>query len=375
MAEIQQGTAGRFGLLKQSAFNTIQSSDGSFHYFPFISCGYGVQQGVGQLPTESGNSKALGGGTYKTGAWAAGNVDIIPRMDNRIYHLLEGVFGDASTYTDQTIAQVIADSGSEVGVNTHLFGFADGSEFDIPWFTTHRLLPHSTASSQVGEITQDARIGNFMLTAGAGAYATSRLGLLGRVNNATVFDLNPGWAAPTLDDSDTYLLTTCAGSVKLSVTDGTPSTLTEFDVGNVMMGVTNNLTGPNDLRKIGSMHPISYTVLSRTIVFQTTFFISDYDFYVQVFCGGADPVIDAGVSCTPVAGDIDITLQSPAVIGSTSEYHEMRIRTTQANVQWTAAPLVLVPDQPVLIQATGTLKRVDAGRDIECYIQNGQASY
>lgn len=375
MSEIQQGTAGRFGFLKQSAFNTIQSTDGSFHYLAFTNCGYGVQQGVDQLPTESGASRALGAGTFKTGAWSQGNVDFIPRLDNRIYYLLEAVFGSASSYEDQTVAQVEAAAGTTVDVHSHLFGFDMDDEFDLPWLTTHRLLPHTTAASEVGEITQDARIGQFLLSAGAGAYAEARLALQGRVNNATVFDINPGWSSPTLDEDDTYMLTTCAGSVKLSVSSGTPGTLTEFDAANLMLGITNNLMGPNDARKIGSMHPISYPCMSRTIVMQTTFFIDDYDFYVQTFGGAANPVADVGVSCTPVTGDVDFTLQSPALIGVTSEYHLLRFLTDQANVEWTVAPLVLVPDQPVLVQATGTLKRASAGRDMYMYIQNGQYPY
>ena len=71
----------------------------------------------------------------------------------------------------------------------------------------------------------------------------------------------------------------------------------------------------------------------------------------------------------------DFTLASPDLIGSTAEYHKLRFRTTGGNVQWQTRPIVLVPNQPVVLAMTGTIVPASSGRDFECYIQNGTETY
>jgi hypothetical protein len=373
--QIQQGTAGRLGILKQSAFNTIQATDSSFYYVAFTGCDFGPQEQSGALPQEAGNTKALTRGVFKAGVMAAGTVAFIPRLDNRFGYWLEAVCGDASSYADQTIAQVIAGSGSEAGVNTHLFGFVDGDDFDLPYLTVHRLLPHDTAASQVGEIMQDVRVAQWTLNVPAAAIVTNQMAMLGRCNTATVWDLNPGWSSPTLDDDDTFLVTACTGSVSFSVTGGTPAALTAFDVSGARITWSNNLLPPNQTRRVGSPHPKDFPCLSRSITIETTIFMEDYDLYVQTFGGPAAPVTDTGWLCTPLAGDFDITLQSPEVIGATTEYHQLRIRTLDGNVRWLCRPVVLAPNRVVMLQLQGTVIPGTTNRDIYVWMQNNHTNY
>lgn len=372
---IIQGTKGRFGILKQTAFDTPQSTDSSFYYFAFTNLDFGPVQGSGQLPQEAGNNDPLPRGVFKTGVFAAGGIDFIPRLDNRIGYWLEAVFGDVSNYSDQTIAQVIASSGSTVDVHTHLFGFQDSDKFELPYLTCHRFLPSHTSADEVGEIIQDVRVASWTLQATAAAVVASRGELLGRCSGTTIFDINPGWSTPTLDDSNTFMVTACDGEVKLSVTGGTPGTLTEFDTSVVGLQVVNVLLPPNRSRSIGSAHPKDYPVLSRIITVNVILYIEDYDLYIQTFAGAQDPVVDSSWSCDPLDGDIDFTLASPDLIGATSEYHKLRFRTTGGNVQWQTRPIVLVPNQPVVLAMTGTIVPAGSGRDFECYIQNGTETY
>lgn len=373
---IQQGTGGRIGILKQTAFNTINASaDASFYYIAFTQSDFAVVEQTAVLPMEAGNTKALPRGMYKAGVQAAGGVTFIPRLENRFGYWLEAVCGDASSYADQTIAQVIAAAGGEVGVNTHLFGFVDGDDFSLPYLTVHRYLPHSTAADQVGEIVQDVRVANWVLNIPAAAPVTNQFSMLGRANPATVWDINPGWAAPTLDDDDTFLVTSCAGSVQISISSGTPGTLTSFDAAGARLTWANNLLPPQQTRRVGSPHPKDFPVLSRAITLECTLFIEDYDLYMQTFSGPANPVIDSGWLCTPLAGDFDITLQSPELIGATTEYHQMRIRTTGANVRWAARPIPIIPNQVMMVQLTGTVVPAASVRDIWVWMQNNHANY
>jgi hypothetical protein len=92
---LQQGTAGRFGMLKQSALGTPQATDSEFYYVAFTGCDFSPAQGVAQLPPEAGNLQALPRGTYKTGVVGAGGLDCIPRLDNRFGYWLEAALGEA----------------------------------------------------------------------------------------------------------------------------------------------------------------------------------------------------------------------------------------------------------------------------------------
>ena len=374
MGQIQFGTGGRLGLLKQDAFNTPQTNDTLFKYVAFTQCDFGPQQQQGALPPEAGNSKAFPRGVFKSGVHAEGGVSLIPRLEENFGYWLEAICGDVSESESppQTIAQAIAASGTTAGVYSHLFGLVDGDDFSLPYMTAHRYLPNDTEADAVGEIIQDVRVAQWVLNAPASSLVTSRIEMLGRCNGATVWDINPGWSQPTLDDDDSFLVTACAGSVKMSVTGGTPAAVTSFDVLSARMTWTNVLLPPGQARVVGSPHPVDYPCLSRVIGFEVVVYVDDYDLYVQTFAGAADPVVDGTWLCSSLAGDIDLTFQSPALIGATAEYYQMRIRTTDGNINWLARPIVLAPNQPVLLAMTGSIVPATAGgRDIEVWLQNG----
>jgi len=374
MAELQIGTKGRVGFLKQTAYDTIQAADGSFHYFPYLNCTLGVIQGATQLPPETGGS-ALPRGYLKTGSWAAGALDIVPRLENRIGWLLEAACGDASSYPDQNISQVEAGSGATVDCHTHMFGFANADDFALPYLTAHKLLPHTTAADEVGEIYQDIHVSQLRIDIAPQTYVRMHLEMLGRSNPTTVFDIEPGWTMPTFDTDDTFLVTSCSGTVKIGATGGAPGTLTEFEAGATSITLANNLLPPTQTMKIGSMFHKDHPTLSRAIVINTVILIDDYDLYVQTFGAAADPVIDTGISCTPLDGDIDIELASAALIGATTEYYKLRFLTESGNVKWTARPINPLPNQPIVVMLTGTVVNATSGRDFKLYIQNGQANY
>lgn len=373
MAQIQIGTKGRVGFHKQTAYDTIYATDADFHYFPYINCTLGVVQGAGQLPAETGGS-ALPRGYHKTGTFAAGALDLVPRLENRFGWLLEAVLGDASYYADQNIAQVEAAAGATVGCYTHLFGFVDGDDFEVPYLTAHKLLPHTTATSEVGEIYQDIHMSMLRIDVAPLSYVRAHLEMLGRSNPSTVFDINPGWAMPTYDTDDTFMVTSCAGSVKLSASTGVPGTLTAFDCGATSISIVNNLLPPPQSAIIGTMHHKDHPVLSRNIIINTVIYVDDYDLYVQVFGAAADPVVDTGISCVPLDGDFDLSLESAADIGATGEKYAMRILTSNQNVKWTARPINPLPNQPIVLMMTGTVINTDSARDFKLYVQNSKAS-
>ena len=377
MAELQMGTAGRFGVLKQAAFNTRQTTDSSFHYYAFTECSYGPIEAVAELPLEAGSTNPLSGGMYKTGLTYAGNVRMIPRLDNRIAYLLEATVGDISTFADVTIAQHIATVGANAGVNTHQFlmqrdALGTGTNWTLPYLTTHRLLPNKTAADEVGEISQDVCVTSLELRADAPGVLQATLGLVGRGADITLWDVNPGWTSPTLDDDDAFAVTACTGYAQISIENGIPGTLTTQDITGATLTFTNTLLPPDQARIVGSPYHVDHPCLARAVTLDIPMLVSDYDLYVQTFGGPANPVVDTGWSCVPVSGNIDVLWQSPEEISgaATTAYHQMRFRTTQHNVMFSARPLSLVPGRPVVLALRAQITRVTSGVPYEFFIQN-----
>jgi len=366
---LQMATAGMFGIAPQAAAETAGTT---FYWFPLVNSDYGIVEGQDNLPMETGKS-SLSRGRFKTGVLGAGTVQMVPRLDNRLGWLLEAAFGEVSSWDNTTIANCIAGSYStDTGIHTHNFYFLPSDDFWIPYFTTHRLLPHSTSTEQVGEIVKDCRIVSWMLEAAPAGIVGSTFGIIGKADEATIFDLDPGWGDPDTDSDQSFMVTSCSGSVKIEF--GDPAVLTEYDTGAVQLALVNNVLPPDQSRKIGSAHPIDFPVLSRDLMVQATCYVSTYDLYVEMFGGSGAGGADTGWSCEPLMGDIDITLQSSMKIGVTAAYHMMRIRTTMNNVAFTATPIVIAPNRPVVFQVSGAIQKPSSGHAVDIWIQNGQSS-
>jgi hypothetical protein len=141
----------------------------------------------------------------------------------------------------------------------------------------------------------------------------------------------------------------------------------------------NNLFPPARARIIGSPFHVDHPNLGRATILEIPQLVSDYDTYMQCLAGAANPVVDAGFSCVPLEGDIDIELQSPMLISgaATPAYYTLRFRTTQGNAKFTVAPVALVAGQPVVFNLRAELARVPlgAGLPFEFYIQNEVVAY
>ena len=357
---LQMTSAGLFGIGPQTGLGSAASS---FYWFPLVNCDFGPLEGQDNLPWEIGG-KALPRGRFKTGIVFGGNVDIVPRLDYNIGWLLYAAVGDHSQHDDQTISQVIAGTGSNTGVTTYQFYFDSSDEFAIKYLTAHKLLPHDTDASKVGEIAEDCRVTALTITATPAAVVTMRFGLLGRATATTVWDVNPGWSA-TYDQEDTFMVTSCTGDVQIEGVS--------YDTGAVTITLANNVLPPARARKIGSGHPIDFPVLSRALTIATTCYVSDYELYMDTF---SEATGDRGWSCTPYSGDFDITLQSAAEIAgaASTAYYQMRIRTTQNNVNFMVRPIVLVPNQPVVFQLIGTVQAPSSGHPFDIYFQTGDST-
>lgn len=374
---IQQGGFGQ-GLsdyLRMSyGYEHVVSDPDNFHYFPLTDLGLSPIKGQAALPPEIGG-RALPTGAYSTGAWAAGPVSMIPRLDNRLGWLLLAAMGDVSTVADtkvENLAILGGVHGADAGINSHIFQFRTDDQYFVPWLTFRRLLPHSTAASSVGETYQDGRLATFTLTGAASAPVTVDIDCLARLNQSDyVFNYNPGWGTPTFDSFDKFAVTSCAGHFQVNSV--------AFDVTAVTATVGNILLPPGQSIIIGTIHPKDFPNLNRTFTVAATFLVSDWDFYVSTFVGTAASG-DSNVTCTVYKADLDVMLASQANISGTEPYRLRILSNPDAdNAAWTVAPVRIVPNRPLVIQATTTVLAVEGtyweNHPVFIVLQNDQANY
>jgi len=195
-AAIQQSGAGTDHAKMVAGFEVPNTTDNQFYYYVARDLAFGPMKNQAALPPEIGG-RALPSGMFVAGAWGAGGISLIPRLDNRFGWLLLAAMGDVSTVSDTTIAHYLAGgSGADAGINTHIFRFYSSDQFFIPYLTLRRLLPHPTSTYELGEILQDARVAALTVTGAAAAPVTADLDVMARLYQSDYdFDFNPGWTA------------------------------------------------------------------------------------------------------------------------------------------------------------------------------------
>jgi len=360
------------GTPTDTGFGTAETTNSDFKYFPMTDCGFGPVKNQDVLPPEIGG-RALPGGAFATGAWAEGTLSIIPRLDNRLGWILLAVLGEVSTVLATTVEHFIAGTGggSDTGINTHIFTFYSTDHHWVPYCTFRRWLPHTTAASSLGEVSQDGRFRSMTITAAGASPLTMDLDAIARLADTGQFDFGPDWddsGEVTYDDLEDFGVTSCSGHFKVEGTS--------FEVTNVSITVTNQLLPPAQAMKIGSMHPIDYPVLGRVVTATATILVPDYNLYVSTFSGATNAGVDAETTCIVYKADLDAEFKSQTYITGTEPYI-LRVRSNleQDNVAWQVRPIRVQPNRPVVLQVTASFLATAAGDPIEVLLQNGQTAY
>jgi hypothetical protein len=249
---IQQGSGATEYAKMAAGYEQFVSVDGNFNFYPFTDLSLAPLKNTDVLPPEIGGV-ALPTGEYTTGIWAEGPVSLIPRLDNRIGWLLLAAMGEVSTVANQKIedlAIIGGGGGATSGVNSHIFSVSSSDQYFIPWLTSRRLLPHTTAAERIGEVFQDGRVAALTLAAATASPITADLTMLARVKQSNyVFEINPGWTA-TYDDLDDFAVASCDGHFQVAGT--------EMKVTAVAFNLVNQLLPPARSLYIGSVHPLDF---------------------------------------------------------------------------------------------------------------------
>lgn len=364
---IQQSGAGTEHAKMVAGFENPETTDGNFYYYVARDLSFGPIKNQAALPPEIGG-RALTSGMFASGSWGAGGISLIPRLDNRFGWLLLAAMGDVSTVSDTTIAQFIAGSGTTAGINTHIFRFFSTDQFFVPYMTIRRMLPNSTDATELGEILQDARVGSLTVTGAAAAPITADLDVLARLYQSDYdFDFDPGWSA-TYDEFDHFPVANCTGHFQVEGVS--------FQATTASVTVTNTLLPPAQSLQIGSIDPIDYPVLGRSITVTATILIEDYNLYVSTFSGASNAGVDANASCIIYKADVDVEFTSQTYISGTEPYRiRLLSRSTENNVAWQVRPIRVQPNRPIVLQVTATVEAIETGDPFWILLQNATADY
>jgi len=240
-----------------------------------------------------------------------------------------------------------------------------------------RLLPHTVAAQQIGEITRDAHIRSLTLTAASSAPVTIDLDMLGRIyQEAPETDYNfdvdaDSFFAPTFDGYDDFAVTNCCGG--LTVGD------ILFPTINVSATITNNLLQPAQSIVIGSMHPMDFPNLTRSVTITATILVEDYEIYMKHFTGDntldfSDGAIDQNVGCPVFVEDFSAKFCAQTMVTGTTPHTITIASAGTDNVAWTVQPLRITPNQPIVLQLTGQVLR-NATNSFNIQLVNATANY
>jgi hypothetical protein len=357
-------------------YEHVVSEESNWYHYSLTDLALSVVKATDQIPDELGG-RALTAGVFPTGVWVAGAVSMVPRLDNRLGWLLLATMGDVSTVADtkaENLALLGGVHGADAGINSHIFWFRTDDQYFIPWLGLRRLLPHTTSAKRVGENYQDGHLASFTLTAASAAAVRADAAFLARVKQSNyVFDYDPSWDEAVFDDFQKFATTSCDGHFKVNDVS--------FDATGVSVAVNNSLLPPAQSLIIGSMHPIDFPNLTRTVNLTVSFLVSDWDFYVSTFVGTSVTDTDSNVECLVYQADVDVMLASQQDIPGTTEPYRIRVLSNpdEDNVAWAIAPLRITPNRPLVVNATATVLATEGGlwenHPFFLILQNDQTSY
>lgn len=330
----------------------IQSAKGAapaapYYWHKVISAEFAPVQDQRPMPPEVGGS-GLPSSTLKTGAWGAGRMSIIPRL-NSIGWLLLSALGEATA--------------SGTGPYYHAFpGAADA--LATRYLSVRRVVPQ--ASGKFGETFSDAKVVALSFTAVPGQQLAVEAQLAALSFSATATPTGAGWD-PTTDggyESEANIPIATKGSIELP--DGTPHTT----ITNFRLDIVNNTPNIQEERVLGSYFPHDVTVLSRNIIIRMTMFWQDALLWRNIYYNG-------GTSWSPDVwwggSPFQAEFQTPGNMAGAGYGGRFGISIPSNGIAWSCDPVPLAGGRTIMMNLTGIVNDNSTGLDYEVYIANSKA--
>lgn len=241
----------------------------------------GTVQMQDNFPLETGGP-IVPTGTFKSAQYGAGDVEMIPRVQEFIGFLLYGALGDVQSATDATwdTATNAFTSATETGVNAHRFVFDPASSFTQPWLALRTMTPGATADKNFGQVFADSKVGALQLNIPAMGLLGSTVSFQSRkVTYPPASDVNQWTYQNTVEDS---LSAVHAGRGSFLVGGE------QLPITNASIQLVNNLTTPEQEMVVGSYHPDDFIAQSREMRVSITVKWQNADFYRKILTGAVD---------------------------------------------------------------------------------------
>ena len=294
----------------------------------------------------------LPAGAYKGGYWTAGDMDLIPRLDEHLGWLLLSFAGSATV------------TGS--GPYTHIFPGQADTIIPNKWLSMRRMIPKED-NSFFGETFTDCRVMGLQIAAVPGTVLTMRATVQGLGVTPNDNATGVGWA-PTTDQGgyEPYQGAPLATASGFEMPQGTPIEL----ITNVQLQMQMGAPNPTDEMVLGSYSPHAITPLSRSIQITATAFWTDAQMYKNLYYNnGAAWSPTLYTSYSPFL----MSFRTPDNLSGLNYPGEIGFYAAANAILWRCEPINLRGGDVVVLRLTGFV--VDtAGEDWGIYIKNGRST-
>lgn len=350
-------------------------SNAHWRWIPALSATLAPQQFQQPLPRYLSGAY-LPRGTYKSGAFASGQLSFMPTANASNSHwLLWSMFSTMSVVGAAAPFDYYYGAGEE-GQSTEFDGvtpITTGSSKNAAakYLAVKRLLPEEPDGSQKGDVIYGARVARTQLTFSPDSPLVMAADLIGKrpaiVDSPTGDDWNPLIAATATNPgypSDDGVLLGCKGELLLP----TASSIDISPAGATLTFVP-RLPTVQQQRRLFSYYPDSFPTLDWAVIVQIVITRGMNELYDKIFFGGSGASADW--SPTVWAGEpFSIKAETPGNIDGIGEAGYIKFYAEK--MSWTMQPIALVPGQIVAIAITGVVEENSNGASWFLQRHNGR---
>lgn len=336
--------------------------------------GVGSVQLQEQFPLETGGP-IVPTGSFKSGQYAQGDVEMILRAEEFLGYLLYGATGVAEQAVDSVYdpSTDTLDSLTYTGVNVTRFKF-DPLAIQMPWMGIRTFVPGQQASENYGEICQDTRINALSMNIPAAGLVGATVGFQSlKCFYPTATDVN-AWAYQNATEDS--LSAPHAGKGQFLIGG------TQYPITSASIELVNNMSTPQQEMVVGSYHPDNAVPLSRQLQVRIVYKWENADFYKQVMAGGVNNVNwDSLPFKTETSGGtkgFETTFQSPGNIpGVTGGDLPFELKVIANRVTWQVdqAGIQLQAGNIIQVPYVGIVEEPAVGQDYLEFIVQNAATY
>lgn len=299
---------------------------------------------------------------YKGGVMVGGGLTIHPRLEASVGWLLKGALGWSSSS---------AGSGSVIN---HTIKIDDSNPGYVPWMGFRKFIPTDGAAGNysLGEIYEDCKVVNLMLTLANDGLVGARVDAIGRSFTleespawGTSSGSGNGWAADgEFEDYPSIPIgTTIGGYIN------TPS-FGNLPVVQATVGMQNQNLDPRMEKVFGSPYLEDVTIVGRQITLELIVKWTNPDLYRQILTGSTSGTTWSSV---PFTTAVTFRTVSPANMTGEAQPYELQVAVTEAMLALQGG-IQLAGNDAVMMRFRGTALDV-TGDYVVFTLINKKANY